>query len=137
MGTLTMSRRSFLKAAAAAGAVAAVSSGAGSNFVEAHASGSSSDEEKIIRTACRACISNCAVKVTVRNGRVVRIQCDDIDPMSKGRVCANGASGIQALYHPNRLKYPMKRVGERGVNNWERITWKEALDTIADKLMEL
>lgn len=137
MGSLNLSRRSFMKTAAAATAVAAVSTGASGNFVKAHASDEQAAEEKIIRTSCRACISNCAVKVTVRDGRVTRIEGDEIDPMSKGRICAKGGVGIQALYHPNRLKYPMKRVGERGENNWERISWEEALDTIADKLMEL
>ena len=137
MGHLNLSRRSFIKSAAAASAVAAVTSAASGNFVEAHAEESASSEEKVIHTACRACISNCAVKVTVRDGRVVHIEGDPIDPMSKGRICAKGGVGIQALYHPNRLKYPMKRVGERGENKWERISWDEALDTIADKLMEL
>ena len=138
MEKLNMSRRSFVKTAAVAGAVCAVAGQSSTNFVEAaHADTSSSGEEKVVHTACRACISNCAVKVTVRDGRVVRIVGDEIDPMSKGRICAKGAAGIQALYNPNRLKYPMKRVGERGTNNWERITWEEALDTIADKLMDL
>ena len=137
MGHLNLSRRSFVKTAAAASAVAAVTTATSGNFVQAHADEASASEEKVIRTACRACISNCAVKVTVRNGRVIHIEGDDIDPMSKGRICAKGAVGIQALYHPNRLKYPMKRVGERGENQWERITWEEALDTIATKLMEL
>ncbi|MFR1637910.1 MAG: molybdopterin-dependent oxidoreductase [Eggerthellaceae bacterium] len=57
--------------------------------------------------------------------------------MSEGRVCPKGLSGIQALYHPNRNKYPMKRVGERGGNQWERISWEEAIDTIADALMDM
>ncbi len=137
MGKLTMSRRNFVKSAAVAGAVAAVTAEGTGNFVEAMADDGSQNEEYVVRTACRACISNCAVKVTVRNGRVVRIQGDDIDPMSKGRICSKGASAIQALYHPNRMKWPMKRVGERGQNNWERISWEEAIDTIADKLMEI
>jgi anaerobic selenocysteine-containing dehydrogenase len=56
--------------------------------------------------------------------------------MSKGRMCAKGLSGIQSLYHPNRNKYPLKRVGERGGGKWKRISWDEAVDTIAKKLME-
>ena len=46
-------------------------------------------------------------------------------------MCAKGLAGIQALYHPNRIKYPMKRVGERGENKWKRISWDEAIDIIA------
>ncbi len=94
------------------------------------------DEVKVIKTACRACIANCGVLATVKNGRVVSLRGNPEDPMSKGRMCAKGLSGIQALYHPNRNKYPMKRVGPRGSGQWKRISWDEALDTIAKKLME-
>lgn len=94
------------------------------------------DDVRVIKTACRACIANCGVLATVRNGRVVSLRGNPEDPMSKGRMCAKGLSGIQALYHPNRNKYPMKRVGERGSGQWKRISWDEALDTIARKLME-
>lgn len=91
---------------------------------------------KIIKTCCRACIANCGVIAHVRNGRVVKLYGNPEDRMSKGRMCAKGLSGIQALYHPNRNKYPMMRVGERGENKWKRISWDEAIDTIAHKLME-
>ena len=56
--------------------------------------------------------------------------------MTTGSMCAKGLSGINALYHPNRNKYPMIRVGERGENKWKRISWQEAIDIIAKKLME-
>ena len=94
------------------------------------------DGVRVIKTACRACIANCGVLATVKNGRVVSLRGNPEDPMSKGRMCAKGLSGIQALYHPNRNKYPMQRVGERGSGKWKRISWDEALDTIAKKLME-
>ncbi len=93
-------------------------------------------EERVIKTACRACIANCGVLATVRGGRVVSLRGNPEDPMSKGRMCAKGLSGIQALYNPNRNKYPMKRVGPRGSGKWMRISWDEALDIIAKKLME-
>lgn len=87
------------------------------------------------KTACRACISNCGVIATVKNGHVIHLQGNPEDPMSKGRMCAKGLSGIQALYNPNRNKYPLIRVGSRGENKWKRISWNEAIDIIADKLM--
>ena len=71
-------------------------------------------ETRVVKTACRACIANCGVLATVKNGRVVSLRGNPEDPMSKGRMCAKGLSGIQALYHPNRNKYPMKRVGPSG-----------------------
>lgn len=91
---------------------------------------------KKIKTNCRACIQNCGVIAHVKNGRVVKLEGNPEDPMSKGRMCAKGLSGIQALYHPNRNKYPMMRVGKRGENKWKRISWDEALDIIAEKLMD-
>ncbi len=94
------------------------------------------EEIKKIHTSCKACIANCSVIVTVKNGRVIKLQGDPTDPMNKGRMCAKGLSGIQALYNPNRIKYPMLRVGERGENRWRRISWEEALDITAKKLIE-
>ncbi len=94
------------------------------------------DGTRVVKTACRACIANCGVLATVKNGRVVSLRGNPEDPMSKGRMCAKGLSGIQALYHPNRNKYPMRRVGPRGSGRWERISWDEALETIAKKLLE-
>ena len=69
------------------------------------------DEVVKIRTACRACIANCGVIATIKNGRVVKLEGAPKNKMSKGRLCSKGLSGIQALYTPNRIKYPMMRVG--------------------------
>ncbi|MCR5667154.1 MAG: molybdopterin-dependent oxidoreductase [Eubacterium sp.] len=94
------------------------------------------DEVVKIKTCCRACIANCGVIATVKNGRVVKLEGNPEDRMSKGRMCAKGLAGIQALYHPNRNKYPMMRVGKRGANKWRRISWDKAIDIIAHKLVE-
>ena len=96
-----------------------------------------SDEVVKLRTSCRACISNCGVIATVKNGRVVKLEGDPENRMSQGRMCAKGLSGIQALYNPNRNKYPLIRVGKRGENKWKRISWDEAIDIIARKLMDI
>ena len=69
------------------------------------------DEIRRVKTCCRACIANCGVIATVKNGRVIKLEGNPEDRMSKGRMCAKGLAGIQALYHPNRNKYPMMRVG--------------------------
>ncbi len=134
----TMSRRSFVKASALLGAVAATGIAAADSFVEVDPANAdeSDDEVKIIKSSCRACIAACAVLVHVQNGRVIKIEGNPESPMSQGGVCAKGLSGIQALYNPNRLQYPMRRVGERGGNDWERITWEEAIEEIATKINE-
>ena len=73
--------------------------------------------------------------VTVENGKIKSIE-GDPDSTTLGTLCAKGLASVQEVYNPNRLKYPMKRKGERGGGKWERISWKEALDTIARKMKE-
>ncbi len=95
------------------------------------------DKEKKVFTLCRGCICDCGVIATVRNGRVVKLEGNPDHPYSKGRLCAKGLSGIQALYNPMRNKYPLIRVGKRGENKWRRISWDQALDMLADILWDL
>lgn len=136
MEQLVMTRRSFLKATAITGAAATFGGTHALKKSDQVKAAETAGETKIVRTACRACIAKCGVLAHVKNGRVVKLEGDPEQPMTKGKLCAKGLSGIQALYNPNRLKYPMKRVGKRGENKWQRITWDEALDIISDKLME-
>lgn len=138
MAEKSISRRGFLKEAAAAGVFAAAAGSFTSNFVDVgEAAAAAQDDERTVKTSCRSCIGDCGVIVTVRNGRIVKIEGDPEDPISKGRMCAKGLAEIQAVYNPDRLKYPLRRVGERGSNEWERVSWDEAISQIADALMEL
>ena len=91
----------------------------------------------VLKSVCRMCHGGCGVLVHVRDGEVVKLQGDPDSPLSQGRMCPKGRAGIEQLYHPDRLTYPMKRAGERGRGRWERISWDEALDTIAGKIEEL
>ncbi len=97
-----------------------------------------SEEERegvtVYKSACRVCHGGCGALVHVKDGMVVKIEPDPESPLSRGRMCAKGLTSIDSLYHPDRLKYPMKRAGKRGEGKWERISWDEALDTIAEKL---
>ena len=134
----TITRRSFVKSAAALGAACGLGVAVSDDLVNvdpAHAD--TGGDVKIVKTACRACIASCAVLAHVKNGRVIKIEGNPESPMSQGGLCAKGMAGIQALYHPNRNKYPMRRVGERGQNQWERITWDEAIDLIATTMKEI
>ena len=135
-----LNRRTFLKATAAGGLAAALDAHTTDGLVPkaAAAAPKTADggETKIVKTACRACIHNCGVLAHVRNGRVVKVEGNPDYPMSKGSMCAKGLAGVSALYHPNRNKYPLIRVGARGENKWKRISWKEAIDTIATKMMD-
>jgi anaerobic selenocysteine-containing dehydrogenase len=88
----------------------------------------------VIRTVCQACHSECGVLAHVEGGRVVRLQGDPDHPSNKGFICTKGKNEIGRLYHPDRLLYPLKRVGARGEVRWERVTWDEALNGIAQGL---
>lgn len=83
---------------------------------------------------CQLCSTVCGIVGHVKDGRLIKIEGNPKDPNSRGRVCARGHAGLNHLYHPERLLYPLKRVGERGEGKWKRITWDEALDEIAAKL---
>ena len=94
--------------------------------------------EERVRTVCRACgHGGCGAWVTVKNGRVVRAEGDRSHPISKGYFCNKGRKAVEMQYHPDRLKYPMRRVGSRGGGMWERLTWDEALTYVADRLNEI
>jgi anaerobic selenocysteine-containing dehydrogenase len=65
---------------------------------------------------------------------VVKVTGDPDSPTSKGFLCPKGAAAPELLYHPDRVVYPMRRKGERGDNNWERISWEEALGEMVERL---
>ena len=137
LGGLT--RRGFLKTTGAVTAVAAVAgTGAALAPMPANAEGSSSaDGEQTFRSACRGnCGSRCPLEVTVREGKVVKARPMDMpgEDAVRKRFCVKGFSQPQRVYDTDRLKYPMKRVGERGAGEWERISWDEAVSTIAEKM---
>ncbi len=83
---------------------------------------------------CQLCSTICGITGYVKDGRVIKIEGNPNDPNSRGHLCARGHAGLNHLYHPERLLYPLKRVGKRGEGKWKRITWDEALDEIATKL---
>jgi anaerobic selenocysteine-containing dehydrogenase len=94
------------------------------------------DMDRVIKTVCSACDCGCGVIVHVKDGYVVKITGDRSHPVNSGRLCLRGMAGIELLYHPDRLNFPLKRTGERGDEAWERISWDEALSIIAGCLSE-
>lgn len=132
-----MNRRSFVKSAIIAGIAANIGTGVTVHNLTKTDKAYAEDEERLFHTCCRACIADCGVIAHVRNGRVIRLEKDPADPRGGTGLCPKGLSGIQALYHPNRNKYPMKLVGQRGSNEWQRISWDEAITTVANKLLDM
>ena len=76
------------------------------------------------------CHSSCGLLYYVKDGKVEFVEGDPLDPCANGRLCMRCLNRVEAINHPDRLKYPMKRAGERGENKWERITWDEAYDIV-------
>ena len=92
---------------------------------------------KIVRTVCDRCHSECGVLVHVRDGKVIKVEGDPNHPANEGALCVKGLAALQVVYHPDRITYPMKRSGQRGEGKWQRISWDEALDTVAAKFNEV
>ena len=96
-------------------------------------------EDKWVYTQCHRCQSECGIRAHVVDGVCVKLEgVPDSSIGSQGGVCPRGMAGLQVLYDPNRLNYPMKRTNpEKGLGvdpGWERITWEEAMDTIVSKM---
>ncbi len=83
---------------------------------------------------CGPCHHRCGVKLEIENEKIVSVRGDEDHPMSRGFMCSRGKTILEHLYHDSRLNYPLKRTGDRGTNNWKRVSWKEALDEISEKL---
>ena len=138
-----VSRRSFVKAMAASGALAtaaALGYEAWKPFTALAAddagSAQTEGETQVIRSACRNCYGRCTINGIVKNGRLVRVE-GRPGTYSEGTICSRAFAIPQLVNSPLRVRYPMKRVGERGEGKWERITWDEAWDIIIPKFKEV
>ena len=131
-----VTRRSFLKWSAALGGTAALAGGVHAGL---RAAEKAADAPTILTTSCyHNCGGRCILNAQLQDGVIVRLLPDQdlSDTWENPRAipCVRGRSQIRRVYSEERLKYPMKRVGKRGEGNFERISWEEALDTIAEKL---
>ncbi len=91
-----------------------------------------------IKTVCNLCgRCGCGMIITLEDRKAVSVQGDPDHPENRGALCQKGQAVIDIVYSPDRLKYPLKRVGKRGDGKWERISWNEALEEIKTKLIEV
>jgi len=79
------------------------------------------------------CPDTCGLITEVENGRAVKLYGNPNHPVTQGWLCAKVRTYLKHVYHPDRLGYPLKRVGPKGGNQWRRITWDEALSEIAER----
>ena len=89
---------------------------------------------KVLKSVCRSCHGGCGTLLHVEGDRLVKVTGDPDSPFNKGRLCPIGNATLELVYHPDRLKRPLRRQGPRGSGEWQRITWDEALDEIAERL---
>lgn len=87
-----------------------------------------------IRGACpHDCPDTCAVITEVEEGRAVRFYGVEEHPITRGWLCAKVRPYLDHVYHPDRLKYPLRRIGPRGSGRWQRISWEQAVQTIGER----
>ncbi|MBO0958345.1 molybdopterin-dependent oxidoreductase [Neobacillus sp. MM2021_6] len=140
-----MQRRTFLKWSGAIG-IPVIAGGIGTKMLVERTEGTKAvnakEREKIISTcSINNCGGRCVIKAHVKDGVVIRVSTDtqeggDISTPPL-RACVRGRNYRSLLYHPDRLKYPMKRVGKRGEGKFKRISWDEAIDTIAAEVKRI
>ena len=91
-------------------------------------------DRMIVKSACGLCSLTCGVLVTLEDGKPVEIKGDPESPLNQGSLCSIGLASLEYLYHPDRLKYPLKRRGRRGGGKWQQISWDEAFSVVAEAL---
>ncbi|MFS7251429.1 dimethylsulfoxide reductase subunit A [Rahnella rivi] len=141
-----ISRRTLMKNSALVGLVAAAG-GVTMPFRHAQAAGTATDskltDEKVVWSACTVnCESRCPLRMHVVDGEIRYVETDNTgddnyEGLHQVRACLRGRSMRRRVYNPDRLKFPMKRVGARGEGKFIRISWEEAFETISGSLKDI
>ena len=141
-----ITRRGFLATSAAVVGAGALGTSTVSALAAQQDASTTADEQTFVSLCRGNCIGGCCLDVTVRDGKVVKVLPHEMPNPKYTRCCLKGQTNIVRLYDEHRLKYPLKRATwspddprpeERGKGEWERVTWDEALDAIANKWTEL
>ncbi|KAA3616864.1 MAG: DMSO reductase [Calditrichaeota bacterium] len=130
-----MDRRKFVKIATIGSAVIfqnkkSFAQESNKSMKDENRASSLSGEREAIPSACWQCVSRCAIVGYVDNDRLVKIEGNPNSLRNEGKICAKGQAGINTVYNPDRITYPLKRIGKRGSGKWEKISWDEALNLL-------
>lgn len=141
MAETTLTRRSFVKASALAGATAAFGVSMAGCMQEAPkeeggSAGGAQEELVRMKTSCHGCIQMCPAVAYLKDGVVVRLEGDPDAPVSRGSLCIKGLNQLHTMYSPRRVLHPLRRAGERGENKWEVISWDEAVEEAATHICD-
>ena len=94
--------------------------------------------QRIVHAACpHDCPDTCAMLVEVTDGRATNVSGDDAHPTTRGFLCTKVTRYLERVYHPDRLLYPMRRVGAKGEGRFARISWDDAIAEIAARFHEV
>lgn len=135
-----LTRRSLLKTTSLGAAVAATNFSLPFKAIATPSSPATQDDEKVVWSACTVnCGSRCPLRMHVKDNKILYVETDNTGTETYNldhqvRACLRGRSMRRRVYNPDRLKYPMKRVGKRGEGKFKRISWDEALDEIVASL---
>ena len=93
--------------------------------------------EIVRRGWCGPCHIRCGLLVHLQGDKAVKVDGDPQHPVNKGATCIRGQRILEHLYHPDRVNFPLKRVGTKGGGKWQKISWNQALDEIASKISDI
>ncbi|QOY38360.1 molybdopterin-dependent oxidoreductase [Anaerobacillus isosaccharinicus] len=141
---MELNRRNFIKLSAVSGLFAAGATQAKpalTAFTETKASAATNTEGEWVGSTCQGCTTWCPVQVYVVNGRATKVRGNPNAKANHGEVCVRAHLSLQQVYDPDRVKQPMKRTNQNKGKDQDPqfvpITWEEAMDTIAEKILEL
>ncbi|WP_202983591.1 DMSO/selenate family reductase complex A subunit [Ferrimonas lipolytica] len=146
MTTNSLTRRGFIKLSSAAGSLAALAGGVSLPFFSraAEKNDTTAADKQVVWSACTVnCGSRCPLRMHVKDGEIIFVETDntgedDYDKQDvQVRACLRGRSLRRRIYNPDRLKYPLKRIGARGEGKFKRISWDEAYDEIVASLARI
>lgn len=92
--------------------------------------------DKVVPYTCLVCNVEDGGLAFIKDGRVRKLEGNDKHVSTRGRLCAKGSAGMGHLYDPDRILYPLRRVGKRGEGRWKRVSWDEAIAEVAEKINE-
>lgn len=95
---------------------------------------SAPEVERWVRSSCLLCPGGCGIEVRVMDGSPIKIRGNSLHPINQRGLCAVGQEGLHILYHPDRIRSPKRRDGERGEGRWVTISWEKAIAEVAEKL---
>ena len=136
---MSINRREFLKRSVLSGSALTLLSHTQLKGFTKHPLGWKGKERvNEVASICEMCFWRCGILGNVdKYGKLLKIDGNPEHPLTHGRLCARGNAGHKLVYDPDRLKYPLMRVGKRGEGKFKRVSWDEALDFFAEKLLKI